>query len=146
MTLKEKLRGVKGAVFKKRRVLNPKKDEDLVILLERERAMYAASAPGLFERRFIKQCENDMARAVRKALKDGETPTVENLIKTLDEHPLVAKFYEGLGFKRDFYVGLAEKAIATGGKMEAEPKREKIGRNDPCPCGSGKKYKHCCGR
>ena len=23
---------------------------------------------------------------------------------------------------------------------------KKIGRNDPCPCGSGKKYKHCCGR
>ena len=23
---------------------------------------------------------------------------------------------------------------------------EKIGRNDPCPCGSGKKYKNCCGR
>ncbi|MDD4821881.1 MAG: SEC-C metal-binding domain-containing protein [Bacteroidales bacterium] len=21
----------------------------------------------------------------------------------------------------------------------------KIGRNEPCPCGSGKKYKHCCG-
>jgi uncharacterized protein YecA (UPF0149 family) len=21
----------------------------------------------------------------------------------------------------------------------------KIGRNDPCPCGSGKKYKKCCG-
>lgn len=27
------------------------------------------------------------------------------------------------------------------------PKRvKKIGRNDPCPCGSGKKYKHCCGK
>ena len=24
--------------------------------------------------------------------------------------------------------------------------RPKVGRNDPCPCGSGKKYKHCCGR
>ncbi len=24
-------------------------------------------------------------------------------------------------------------------------KSEKIGRNDPCPCGSGKKYKKCCG-
>jgi preprotein translocase subunit SecA len=23
---------------------------------------------------------------------------------------------------------------------------EKVGRNDPCPCGSGKKYKQCCGR
>jgi len=22
----------------------------------------------------------------------------------------------------------------------------KVGRNDPCPCGSGKKYKYCCGR
>ena len=25
-------------------------------------------------------------------------------------------------------------------------KGKKIGRNEPCPCGSGKKYKHCCGR
>ncbi len=25
-------------------------------------------------------------------------------------------------------------------------KGPKVGRNDPCPCGSGKKYKHCCGR
>ena len=25
-------------------------------------------------------------------------------------------------------------------------KAHKIGRNDPCPCGSGKKYKYCCGR
>ena len=25
-------------------------------------------------------------------------------------------------------------------------KGPKIGRNDPCPCGSGKKYKHCCGK
>ena len=24
-------------------------------------------------------------------------------------------------------------------------KAEKVGRNDPCPCGSGKKYKACCG-
>jgi len=24
--------------------------------------------------------------------------------------------------------------------------KKKIGRNDPCPCGSGKKYKHCCGQ
>ena len=22
----------------------------------------------------------------------------------------------------------------------------KVGRNDPCPCGSGKKYKQCCGK
>jgi uncharacterized protein YecA (UPF0149 family) len=27
----------------------------------------------------------------------------------------------------------------------AESKREKIGRNDPCPCGTGKKFKKCSG-
>jgi preprotein translocase subunit SecA len=27
-----------------------------------------------------------------------------------------------------------------------QAKSKKIGRNDPCPCGSGKKYKNCCGR
>ena len=30
-------------------------------------------------------------------------------------------------------------------KANVEMGRNKIGRNDPCPCGSGKKYKKCCG-
>jgi preprotein translocase subunit SecA len=29
---------------------------------------------------------------------------------------------------------------------QARRQGEKIGRNDPCPCGSGKKYKRCCGK
>lgn len=35
-----------------------------------------------------------------------------------------------------------------GGDNKQQPvrKKKKIGRNDPCPCGSGKKYKKCCGR
>ena len=37
---------------------------------------------------------------------------------------------------------------AAEAAAKAQPVRvgPKIGRNDPCPCGSGKKYKHCCGR
>jgi preprotein translocase subunit SecA len=31
-------------------------------------------------------------------------------------------------------------------KTGEAPNRKKVGRNDPCPCGSGKKYKKCCGR
>ncbi|MBU3694640.1 MAG: hypothetical protein FGM40_07415, partial [Rhodocyclaceae bacterium] len=33
------------------------------------------------------------------------------------------------------------------GVVRREPIRnsEKVGRNDPCPCGSGRKYKHCHG-
>ena len=43
------------------------------------------------------------------------------------------------------------KQLAGTQQKREEPKREehsaidKIGRNDPCPCGSGKKYKKCCG-
>jgi len=33
-----------------------------------------------------------------------------------------------------------------GKKQKLRAGGKKIGRNDPCPCGSGKKYKHCCGR
>ena len=32
------------------------------------------------------------------------------------------------------------------GKQAEKIEGKKIGRNDPCPCGSGKKYKHCCGQ
>ncbi|NLH55074.1 MAG: preprotein translocase subunit SecA [Acholeplasmataceae bacterium] len=31
-------------------------------------------------------------------------------------------------------------------KRKPVVKKDKVGRNEPCPCGSGKKYKHCCGR
>ena len=37
----------------------------------------------------------------------------------------------------------------AGGDDKAKPKvnsTKKVGRNDPCPCGSGKKYKNCCGK
>jgi preprotein translocase subunit SecA len=41
----------------------------------------------------------------------------------------------------------ADTAVATAPKPEPFVRRgEKIGRNDPCPCGSGKKYKQCHGR
>lgn len=34
----------------------------------------------------------------------------------------------------------------TKGHTVVKTKSQKVGRNDPCPCGSGKKYKKCCGR
>jgi preprotein translocase subunit SecA len=43
------------------------------------------------------------------------------------------------------------KAADQAGESQPEPKTirnrtEKAGRNDPCPCGSGKKFKNCCMR
>jgi uncharacterized protein len=34
----------------------------------------------------------------------------------------------------------------AGSRLPPLPRRNKVGRNDPCPCGSGKKYKRCCAR
>jgi len=42
-----------------------------------------------------------------------------------------------------YHVGIAKEAPK---KKEAVLVGKKVGRNDPCPCGSGKKYKHCCGK
>ena len=43
---------------------------------------------------------------------------------------------------------VAKPLVAKGdGSEKPQPARaQKVGRNDPCPCGSGKKYKKCCGR
>jgi len=39
-----------------------------------------------------------------------------------------------------------EQAKAAGGPAGPKRVEKKVGRNDPCPCGSGKKYKQCCGK
>lgn len=38
-----------------------------------------------------------------------------------------------------------ERLTSAGVGAKTEPQRAKIGRNEPCLCGSGKKYKNCCG-
>jgi SEC-C motif len=46
------------------------------------------------------------------------------------------------------YWGIEEKVVPSGYKVTEEGvihSLQKVGRNDPCPCGSGKKYKKCCG-
>jgi preprotein translocase subunit SecA len=42
-----------------------------------------------------------------------------------------------------YHVGIAKEAPK---KKEAVMAGKRVGRNDPCPCGSGKKYKYCCGK
>ena len=43
---------------------------------------------------------------------------------------------------------VSQAADAVAAQAKAKPVRTgpKVGRNDPCPCGSGKKYKNCCGK
>ncbi len=73
---------------------------------------------------------------------DDETGTVEFIAKyKMDgsEH----QHHEVSHFRREDGTWLF-----VDGKLMREPVRNegpRVGRNDPCPCGSGKKYKKCCG-
>lgn len=52
----------------------------------------------------------------------------KKLLRPLPQKPLVSQPPQGAGEVIDFRT------------------RTKVGRNDPCPCGSGKKFKRCCGK
>ncbi len=47
---------------------------------------------------------------------------------------------------RQMHENRGENASASAPRKPIRRKEAKIGRNDPCPCGSGKKYKNCCGQ
>lgn len=65
-------------------------------------------------------------------------------------------YFNMLDAKADWLYGLPEwdsilseevrKDITTEFRKSGMAVSNKIGRNDPCPCGSGKKYKKCCGK
>lgn len=97
---------------------------------------------------------------INDSLKDG----IDNDIENLSEDSKVSldydttKLYKNMvAAQADWLYGLEEweaifdedtrKALYKEQKKSTTFVREgkKVGRNDPCPCGSGKKYKKCCG-
>ena len=94
----------------------------------------------------------------------NESLKEENPIETMEEDTVVSlafdkeKLYKNMvAAKADWLYELpqwkeiySEEELKRLYKEQKESttirKEKKIGRNDPCPCGSGKKYKKCCGR
>ena len=70
-------------------------------------------------------------------LSAGELHTISKLLVELSNH---TRLWSNNGHTPS---ELAGRPPVVG---RADHKSKKIGRNDPCPCGSGKKYKRCCGR
>jgi len=79
---------------------------------------------------------------MREEMPDQPTgPSVSDLVTTHQSST-------GMGYQADRQAAPGHEAPqeATGGKRQPIRVEKKPGRNDPCPCGSGKKYKHCHGR
>jgi preprotein translocase subunit SecA len=102
-----------------------------------------------------------MFSAMLDSIKTEVVGTLAKLqLTTRQEAPdlgAVAQAEREFEFKHEEFQGLGtspeEETPASRPEVAAEEvhrpyvrQQRKIGRNEPCPCGSGKKYKHCCGR
>lgn len=72
-------------------------------------------------------------------------------VKTKKRMQEVAKIFEENNWEYKIELGADTPEDITDLEIllnRPEPKEaeKKVGRNEPCPCGSGKKYKKCCGR
>lgn len=90
---------------------------------------------GLFSIR-IQNSENVERRTVARSSKEGATQR---------RAPAAAAMRPGSGRgpRADMANGNRDAANST---VPLKKEKAKVGRNDPCPCGSGKKYKNCCGK
>jgi len=85
------------------------------------------------------------------AYKRGGYQQFQTLLDTI-QHDVARTIYHAGIVKREAPESAPSamaRAAGHGGDSRKAPVRaggQKIGRNQPCPCGSGKKYKHCCGR
>jgi uncharacterized protein YecA (UPF0149 family) len=67
----------------------------------------------------------------------------------MDESTLHAPLTsEELDKLADFLDSIPDNAMNDAVRVRTPLRRDspKVGRNDPCPCGSGRKYKQCCGK
>lgn len=60
-------------------------------------------------------------------------------------HKAKAKWLYTLPEWNNIFTEAEQKAISKEFLASVTAVSNKVGRNEPCPCGSGKKYKHCCG-
>lgn len=109
-----------------------KQDTAKLILVAPKRVLEIKRRQEEIERQ-RKEMEEKAAAAHQVILGSGEKQERSNAVTLSLKREQVAKPIEPTG----------DGTISTNRTVV---KKNKVGRNDPCPCGSGKKYKKCCGR
>jgi uncharacterized protein len=62
-----------------------------------------------------------------------------------DRDTIIQEMIAGLTFIYRYFDARRQENAKRDAQVSMPRKSEKVGRNEPCPCGSGRKYKHCCG-
>lgn len=92
------------------------------------------------------QNDKDVIRAnVRTAFKYGSVEKADKLVALVEDYLDHTPHWGLRGYSVAGLTALMAKDEATSNVVPMS-KYKNIGRNDPCPCGSGKKYKQCCGK
>ncbi|MBW6463744.1 MAG: SEC-C domain-containing protein [Firmicutes bacterium] len=96
----------------------------------------------------IRQVQTDVVRAVYH-VKVAAAPKRQAVAgEATGYQPRIAAVGGGTAPFRERH-GEPDRAAQSGQGKPVKPEPvsvDKIGRNEPCPCGSGKKYKKCCGK
>ena len=99
---------------------------------------YRIEGGNMFEE-MIASIKIDVSKLLLHIVKKDEPLTHQSNVKVTGE-----------GFENSaINVGEQAPKVNSASDSKAQPvvnNGPKVGRNDPCPCGSGKKYKNCCGR
>jgi preprotein translocase subunit SecA len=93
-----------------------------------------------------KEAEAELHRAQQQQQQMQQMRREYSSTSTTNQNP-----YANYSTTRDSYPGESAQRAAAAGPRRPQPTQPikaapKVGRNDPCPCGSGKKYKNCHGR
>jgi preprotein translocase subunit SecA len=115
-----------------------------------------ASATLESERRRAAASDAEKAEAARKAVEEAEArlraaraarPDIREAAPArANDYSQYKATKEGLPGENAQRAAAANAGAAANRRPEPIKAAPKVGRNDPCPCGSGKKYKNCCGK
>ncbi|MBU0976633.1 MAG: preprotein translocase subunit SecA [Patescibacteria group bacterium] len=102
----------------------------------------------------IKSTRSSFVRRIFKVRRVEQQRSPVNVKTNVDQiQDMLTGSREMVDAVKGFLQSKAKRTATESQKSSASPKRQetvvhdtKVGRNDPCPCGSGKKYKKCCGR
>jgi len=90
----------------------------------------------------IQYQEPEIDEDIAEFLKSLEGKNVEEILNNLPEVPEYMQNRDNNAIMKE----LEARTKILEEELKEKNKFKKVKRNDPCPCGSGKKYKNCCGK
>ena len=105
----------------------------------------------------LEASKQGMEQKIKGWIRQHKPITLETLTQEIRNDTKFLEQMERIDIHIADYEAIAQEFLSNIGKglsiidglrarIENEAKFNKVGRNEPCPCGSGQKYKKCCGR